>query len=200
MPPAKIPKIALEEAFSIPELTWKSKWFFAADQVDTLNEELLDIHDLRLTKMDELGIDYMVLSLTAPGPQDEPDAAKAHELATKANDFLAAEVAKSPSRFGGFASLSMHDPATAASEARRAIKDLGLHGIILNDFQTIGDDKQGVIFYDQPEWDTFWAEIEALDVPVYIHPRPTTPYVNELFLSGRPWLKTSAFFFAVGEC
>lgn len=195
----RIPKIAIEEAISIPELTWKSKWFFAADKVDELNEGLLDIHESRLAKMDELGVEYMVLSLTSPGPQDEPDPKKAHDLAARANDYLATEVAKNPARFGGFASLSMHDPEVAAKEARRAVKELGHLGIILNDFQTTGEDKEGIIFYDQPQWDPFWAVIEELDVPVYIHPRLSTPYVQNLFFGERPWLRSSAFGFAVGK-
>jgi 2,3-dihydroxybenzoate decarboxylase len=48
----------------------------------------------------------------------------------------------------------MHDPSQAAEEATRAIKELGMCGIIINDFQTVGDANE-VRFFDQPEYDIF---------------------------------------------
>lgn len=119
-------------------------------------------------------------------------------MAVRSNDYLATEVSKNPKRFGAFASLSMHNPSEAASEARRAIRELKMVGIMVNDFQTTGDDHEGAIFYDQPEWDVFWETIQELDVPFYIPPRLTTPNVKNLFLKGRPWLAASAYFFSVG--
>lgn len=195
----KIEKIALEEAFILPELVEKSKNYVAPGSVAKLNANLLDIHNQRLTRMDDQGISFMVLSLTSPGPQDETDPTKAQRLAERANDYLAAEIAKNPTRFGGFASLSMHNPEIAAKEARRAVKTLGFQGVIVNDFQSTGEDGEGAIFYDQPEWDMFWEEIQALDVPFYMHPRLTTPYISNLFLKDRPWLRASAYFFSVGK-
>ncbi|KAL2829516.1 hypothetical protein BDW59DRAFT_178468 [Aspergillus cavernicola] len=125
-----------------------------------------------------------------------PDDAEA--LAKKANNYLANEIHKAPSRFGGFAALSMHNPQAAAREARRAVKELGFHGLLVNDFQTAGNDHEGAIFYDQPEWDVFWEEVQALDVPLYIHPGLTTPAVTKLFLAGWPALRGSSYFFSVG--
>ncbi|KAI9833512.1 MAG: hypothetical protein M1819_003671 [Sarea resinae] len=193
-----ISKIAIEEAFSLPDLIGKTKDYTPAFRVDELNSQLLDIHAQRLRDMDTYGVDFMVLSLTSPGPQDQSDPKKAEALAIRSNDYLAAEIAKNPKRFGGFASLSMHDPHVAAEEAKRAIKELKLLGLIVNDFQSCGDDGEGAIFYDQPEWDAFWQTVQELDVPFYIHPRLTTPNVQSLFLKGRPWLGASAYFFSVG--
>jgi 2,3-dihydroxybenzoate decarboxylase len=73
-------------------------------------------------------------------------------------------------RFRGFASLSMHDPHQAAQELKRAIKELGLFGVMLNDFQE-AENGSKMLFYDQLEYDPFWAMVQELDVPVYIHPR-----------------------------
>ena len=195
----KIPKIAIEEAFTLPELAHKSSAYTGPNGGRDLPVDLLDIHDRRLERMDASGVSFMVLSLTSPGPQDEASPEKAHALAQKANDYLAKEIEKNPSRFAGFASLSMHNPTTAATEARRAIKELGMIGIIVNDFQTVSEDGEQVVFYDQPEWDVFWQEIVDLDVPVYFHPRLTTPNVLQKFLSGRPSLRGSPYFFAVGK-
>jgi 2,3-dihydroxybenzoate decarboxylase len=112
-----------------------------------------------------------------------------------------AEVAKNPARFAAFASLSMHDPATAIKEARRAIKELNFVGFIINDFQqyTDANGQMQMRFYDQPEYDEFWQVVsEELKVPVYIHPRLAIPQHLEQFLSGRIWLAASAYYFAHG--
>jgi 2,3-dihydroxybenzoate decarboxylase len=64
-------------------------------------------------------------------------------------------------RFAAFAALSMHNPVEAAEELKRAVKELGLVGAILNDFQQADNEK--MIFYDQPEYDPFWATVQELD-------------------------------------
>ncbi|KAL6409136.1 2,3-dihydroxybenzoate decarboxylase [Ilyonectria robusta] len=194
----KIPKIALEEAFTLPELASKSSAFAGPNGGQDLATDLVDIQGRRLERMKASGVSLMVLSLTSPGPQDEPDQEKALALARRANDYLADEIQKNPSCFAGLASLSMHDPKTAVIEARRAVKDLGLVGIIVNDFQTVSADGEQVVFYDQPQWDVFWKEVTELDVPVYIHPRLTTPDVSRKFLAERLGLRGSAYFFSVG--
>lgn len=200
MPGSTIPKIALEEAFTLPELANNSNGFTGPNGGQDLVQDLLDIQVRRLERMKASGVSFMILSLTSPGPQDEADPEKALALARRANDYLAGEIQKNPSCFAGLAALSMHDPKTAAIEARRAIKSLGLVGILVNDFQTVSADGKQIVFYDQPEWDVFWKEITELDVPVYIHPRLTTPDVSKRFLAGRPGLRGSAYFFAVGKC
>jgi 2,3-dihydroxybenzoate decarboxylase len=193
-----IPKIAIEEAFTLPELAYQSKGFTGPNGGKDLATDLLDIQGRRIQRMDDNNVSFMVLSLTSPGPQDQGDAANALDLAQRANNYLAAQIKKKPDRLGGFASLSMHDPKIAATEARRAIEELGLHGIIVNDFQTTNANGNQIVFYDQPEWDHFWEELSRLDVPLYLHPRLTIPSVSEKFLSGRPWLRNSPYFFSVG--
>lgn len=74
---------------------------------------------------------------------------------------MAAQVAKNPKRFGGFASLSMHDPEQAASELKRSVKDLGLKGAILNDYQSAGPNGEQMLMYDRPEYDPFWKAVEV---------------------------------------
>ena len=75
----------------------------------------------------------MVLSITSPACQGEADQKKAEALAIRANDYMANIVSKNPTRFQGFASVSMHDPSEAARELTRAVKELGLKGCMLND-------------------------------------------------------------------
>ena len=123
--------------------------------------------------MDAHGVEYMLLSLTSPGAQGEPSPSAAVTLARDANDWLAAEVAKAATRFGAFASISMHNAEDAATEARRAVKELGMYGIMLNDYQVVqsGGDVEGKKYYDAAEYDPFWKTVEELGVPVYLHPR-----------------------------
>src|ERR1700731_4794831 len=78
-----------------------------------------EMTDLR----DKHGVGMMVLSITSPGCQGEADQQKAEGLAKRANDYMADIVSKNPTRFQGFASVSMHDPAEAAKELTRAVKE-----------------------------------------------------------------------------
>lgn len=196
---SSIPKVVLEEAFTLPETAYQAENYNSPYGKQELAVDLLDIHERRLRRMDECGVTFMVLSLTSPGAQGESSPTKAQALATRANDYLAEAIVRNPMRFGGFASVSMHDPESAAKEATRAIKDLKLLGLILNDFQTTTDDGNTMKFFDQPEYDAFWNTIQDLDVPVYIHPRITTPNLTDLLLKERPWLWASAYFFSVGR-
>jgi 2,3-dihydroxybenzoate decarboxylase len=66
----------------------------------------------------------------------------------------------------------MHRPAQAAQELRRAVKELGLVGAILNDWQATSDfDGNGILLFDTPDFDPFWEVVQELKVPVYFHPK-----------------------------
>ncbi|KAF2198132.1 amidohydrolase-like protein 2 [Delitschia confertaspora ATCC 74209] len=134
-------------------------------------QRLLDIHGTRLQSMDENGVEYMLLSLTSPGAQGEHDPEKAKKVAREANDYLAGEVQKNPKRFGALAALSMHNAQDASKELRRAIKELGMFGGLVNDFQSIGPDGGEKVYFDTPDFYSFWETVQELDVPIYFHPR-----------------------------
>ncbi|ORY09129.1 hypothetical protein BCR34DRAFT_568835 [Clohesyomyces aquaticus] len=139
----------------------------------------------------------MVLSLVSPGPQGIPDKAGAEKMARIANDKMSEEVMKNPSRFAGLISVSMHDPAQAGEELRRCWNELkGFAGIMLNDFQTAGEDRNTMLYYDDPEYDVFWKVANELGAPVYIHPREATPEINEKMWKGREHLGYSALGYA----
>ncbi|KAK0646248.1 hypothetical protein B0T16DRAFT_458190 [Cercophora newfieldiana] len=193
-------KIALEEAWAIREnfkaydiATLAPKGVIGGDLV----ANLLDIHGTRLHQMDENGVDMMVLSLSSPGPQGPANRQEAEDLARLANDRLAAEVSRAPARFAALASVSMHDPGQAAEELRRCMKDLtGFVGVIINDYQSAGEDKNTMLFFDRPEYDAFWEVAEELDCPVYLHPREATPLIFDQMWKDRPWLAFSALGYA----
>jgi 2,3-dihydroxybenzoate decarboxylase len=101
-------KIALEEAFALPRFEEKTRWWaslFAVDP-DKHTREMIDIQKIRLEKMDKNGVDYTILSYTAPGIQDIWDAREAHILAREINDYLAGELKSHRDRLGAFAYVS----------------------------------------------------------------------------------------------
>jgi 2,3-dihydroxybenzoate decarboxylase len=136
---------------------------------------LLDIHDERLKSMDEHGVEYMLLSLTSPGAQGEVNPEKAKSMARVANDYLAGEVNKNTKRFGALAALSMHSAQDAAEELRRAVKELGMFGGLINDYQSKGNEAEEKVYFDTPDYDPFWETVQELDVPIYFHPRYAIP-------------------------
>ena len=94
-----IGKIGLEEHFAIEETIEDSNGFLAPDVWPELRARLLDIQDIRLRQMDAQGMEMMLLSLNAPAVQALPDSRMAIDVAMRANDYLAGEVAKRPDRF-----------------------------------------------------------------------------------------------------
>ena len=179
-------KIGLEEHFAIPETLNDSKGFLGDAVWPELEKRLLDIQEYRLRQMDEHGMALMLLSLNAPAVQAIPDPKRAGETARRANDFLAAEVEKRPERFQGLAALAMQDPDEAARELRRCVKELGFRGALVNGFSQVRE-AQSMVYLDDARYRGFWAEVEKLEVPFYLHPRNPLPGAAQIY-EGHPWL------------
>ena len=186
-------KIGLEEHFAIPDTLDDSRGFFPDGIWTELKERLLDLHGRRLRLMDAHGIEMMLLSLNAPVVQAIPDAAKADALARRANDYLAEEVRKNPGRFQGLAALPMQDPELATRELERCVKELGFKGAMVNGFSQVGD-ADTTVYYDLPQYRPFWAAVERLDVPFYLHPRNPLKRDARIY-DGHPWLMGPAWAF-----
>ncbi|MEZ5382340.1 MAG: amidohydrolase family protein [Microthrixaceae bacterium] len=118
----------------------------------------------RLAAMDELGIEFAVLSPNPLTFLSHVDANLAEEFCRRHNDELADLVARAPGRLGGFAQLPMQDPDRASAELRRAVDQLGLLAPYL------GTDLGRPL--DDPAFDVVWATSVELDVPVLFHPAP----------------------------
>jgi 2,3-dihydroxybenzoate decarboxylase len=178
----KIRKIALEEHFMAPGFQEYSKVFLKnIDEAGQLAiaKKLADFDDIRLQEMDRAGIDIVILSQSGPGVQAEADTATAILRAQQNNDFLAEQVARHPTRYAGFATLPMQDPHAAAAELERAVKTLKFKGSLVNG-HTNG------MYYDDRSYDPFWAKMQELDVPMYLH--PTNPYALPHAYTGHPEL------------
>lgn len=133
---------------------------------------LLDLDAGRLAAMDADGIDMQLLLLSSPGVQVF-DKATAVALAMEANDYAAAACKRHPTRFAALAAVAPQDPAAAAKELERATRTLGLKGGLINShtFDHYLDEQQF--------WPIFEAA-QALDVPIYIHPREPASGMREI--------------------
>ena len=179
-------KVALEEHFAIAETLQDSAGFAPEADWPELKGRLLDIQDRRLREMDAHGIEMMLLSLNAPAVQAIPDPAKANEIARRSNDFMAEQITRQPKRFAGLAALPMQTPELATRELTRCVRELGFCGALVNGFSQVADNPSG-IYYDVKAYWPFWAEVERLDAPFYLHPRNPLPKDAAIY-EGHRWL------------
>jgi gamma-resorcylate decarboxylase len=187
-------KIAFEEHFNLPQFDVPR--FYGDEQaMADVDCRLADVNQQRLADMDATGIDYAILSLTAPGVQGETDPGQAVNKAKRANDMLAEIVATHQPRYGGFAALPLQDPAAAAGELERCVKQLGFHGALVNGFSNLGDAATG-LYYDDPRFLPFWERAETLGAPIYLHPRDPLPG-NQGIYEGHPELFGAVWTFTV---
>src|SRR5437667_4156235 len=153
-------KVTLEDHFAI-EATLGDSQPFGSHVWPELRHRLLDFHDQRLRLMDESGVEIMIASLNAPAIQAIADVKRAAEVARRANDVLAQEVAKRPDRFVGVAALPMQDPQLATEELQRCIKELGFRGALVNGYSQVGEPNR-IVHYDLPQYRPFWRAVESL--------------------------------------
>lgn len=188
-------KIGLEEHFAIPETLGDSIIYFKTGSNDTRTTRLLDLAEIRLNQMDEYGMDMMVLSLNSPAIQSIYDRKKAAKICRQANEALADAVREHPDRFRGFAALPLQDPDLAIEELDYCINELGFVGVLANGYSQI-DSEENYLYLDDPIYRPFWAEMERLDVPFYLHPREPMPE-NYHTLDGHYWIHGAPWSFGV---
>ncbi len=149
----------------------------------------------RIAEMDRGGVELAILSNPGPGIQAIPNVTEAIGVARRSNDYLAEQIAKYAKRLKGFAALPLQDPQAAAQELTRCVKELGFCGALVSGFSQIGE-VDSAVFYDLPQYRAFWATVQQLDVPFYLHPRVPLATRQQAY-AGHPWLLGSAWEFAV---
>jgi 2,3-dihydroxybenzoate decarboxylase len=82
---------------------------------------------------------------------------------------------------------------TASAELVRAVHELGFKGSLVNGFSQAGGE-ESALYYDDPAYEPFWATVERLGVPFYLHPRDPLPSRAEGY-DGHPWLMGAAWAF-----
>ncbi len=118
---------------------------------------------VRARECDADGVHVQVLSTVPVMFSYWAKPADGHDLARFLNDHIADVVADSPRRFAGLATLPMQDPALAARELERSVKELGLAGA------QIGTHVNGWNL-DAPEVFEVFAAAEELGACIFVHP------------------------------
>ncbi|MCZ6790107.1 MAG: amidohydrolase family protein [Chloroflexi bacterium] len=113
--------------------------------------------DRRLLDMDAMGVDIQAISPWLGFLNRDP------AIAHRVNDGIAQAVDLHSDRLVGLAAVPISSPAEAAAELERAVKELGLRGV------EIGSNVGGKNL-DARELAPFYAKVQELDVPVFIHP------------------------------
>ena len=119
---------------------------------------------VRLSAMDEQGIDVEALSINPSWYKLDRDLAK--QVCQLQNEKLAAACAANPERFVAFATVALQHPELAAEQLEEGVKKYGLRGA------AIGGSVNGEELAD-PKFHPFWAKVEQLGVLVFIHPQAT---------------------------
>jgi 2,3-dihydroxybenzoate decarboxylase len=170
-------RIAIEEHFWTPELRALRRGHDVLPDPE-LGRRLTDLGDLRISEMDEAGIDLQVISHVEPATQNfEPG--EAVRLAGSANDLLHQAIKAHPDRFAGFAALPTPDPAAAARELERAVTELGFKGAMVHGL-TRG------AFLDEKQFWPIFETAQRLAVPIYLHPATPHPGVIDAYYAGYP--------------
>jgi len=116
----------------------------------------------RLADMDAQGIDMEALSVNAFWYGLDRD--RAAKICQIQNEKLAQLVSSHSERFAGFASVALQFPDLAAQQLQDGVKKYNLKGA------GIGGSVEGMELSDA-KLNPFWAKVEELGVPVFIHPQ-----------------------------
>ena len=139
-------------------------------------DKLTDVDTLRFDFMREQKVDMQVLSCTNPVPDTVPSE-EAVTVCREANDILAGIVKKHPDRFAAFATLPMANPAEAARELERCVREHHFVGTLITGTW------QGK-FYDDPMFFPIFEKAAELDVPISWHPEfPAAKIQTHYFIS-----------------
>ena len=190
-------KLSLEDHYQTPDtLELAAKYATGSKEAwQRLSSNLLDFTKQRIEQMDQTGVELSILSL-APGVEGIYDKKRAVQVARRSNDVVADAMANNPDRFRSFAALPMQDPDEAIKELHRSIKELGFVGALICGFSQIGEEDTSYYLDIPMLYQQFWAEVEKLDVPVYLHPREPLPSQQQSH-RGHPWLLGAAWAFGV---
>lgn len=119
--------------------------------------------DLRLKKMEEMGLDMNILSFSSNPGVYWADSELANELCKVSNDAYAKIIKERPEKFAGFAALPAQDGNLSSLELERSVKELGLKGGFL------GTNVNGR-YLDHECFFPIYEKAASLKVPIIVHP------------------------------
>jgi aminocarboxymuconate-semialdehyde decarboxylase len=132
-------------------------------QVPSSPATMFDV-DALLRRQDQAGVD---LSVFGNNWIRTPEWVSALEVMRRYNEFAAELTARRPDRLLGLASAVPFDGDEMLRETERAIRQLGLKGIMVNS-SVAGE------YLDSPRAEPFFELVVKLGVPVFIHPPRVT--------------------------
>lgn len=117
----------------------------------------------RLQDMDKQRVDMHVLSVLPTLVTYDLEPSLAVRVCQAINTATAGVVAHSPSRLVAIAHLPMQDPAAAAAELERCVKELNFRGAMV--FTNVND-----MNLDDRSLAPFYAKVQESGYPVFLHP------------------------------
>ena len=125
------------------------------------NNGNLIIGDSRIALMDRWGVDIEILSINPFWYSLDVDDAR--EVIDFQNRGLAEICSHYPDRLVAMTSVALQHPELAAEQLETGIREYGLKGVSLGGH--VAEEELG-----EERFDPFWAAVEELDVPIWVHP------------------------------
>jgi aminocarboxymuconate-semialdehyde decarboxylase len=132
-----------------------------------LSDEELLLRDIRGGSLDARVVSILI-QLIANAEGRVP-----HETIMAMNDELAGLVARYPGQIHGLAAVDAYDGDRSAREAERAVRDLGLRGLLV-------ECAQGDLLMDAPQARPTLEVAAKLGVPVFAHPIAPQPLTRQM--------------------
>ena len=134
--------------------------------------------DTRLGEMDAMGVDVQVISASPGQYYYWAEREMAAEIVRLQNERIAEVCTQHPKRFLGLGAISMQHPDLAVAQMEHAMRQLGMKGVQVSTAVNGAD-------LSDARYNPFWAQAEALNAVVFIHPLGTSlgERVNTHYLS-----------------
>ena len=127
-----------------------------------LDRRLAEV-DNRLKAMTDGQVGIATVEVQTSAVGYELDGAKGESWCKLYNEAIMSLVKRHPSRFAGIATVPLQDPPRAAKVLEHAIRDLKMSGVTLAS-NVVGK------YFDNKDFDPFWAKAQELDVLMIMHP------------------------------
>lgn len=129
---------------------------------------LMDVK-VKLSDMDRMGIDMAVLSASPMSYHAWAEGEDAGRLSRIQNEAMSEMASRYPDRFVALATIPLQNVSLGVAELIHAVESLGHRGVMIQtNFQ--GRD------LDHPVFEPFYDRLEALDIPLFLHPHDVAGY------------------------
>jgi aminocarboxymuconate-semialdehyde decarboxylase len=125
----------------------------------------------RLEECDRAGVSVQVLSTVPVMFSYWAKSADGLDLSRRLNDHIAEVVRAQPARFAGLGTIPLQDPALAAGELERCVRELGLRGVEIGTHVDANPHVPSELRnLDDRSLDPVWRAAEELGAAIFVHP------------------------------